>query len=660
MRKVKQIILTLLLMFVVFSCSNDSPFSGTDNRLLSLKLMVNEQEYKGVVTADNTIEITVPVETDLNNAKVEYTISEQASILPNPEKITDWNNEQVFNVISYSGEKRTYIVRVIRLKGEATNDVVLTTDEEVRAFAEKNISRIRGNLIIGKESGADSIKNIDALTYLKKVDYRVIINPTYKGRDLSGLRNVTEVGELRINDNKFVQDLTLKSLQIVYEDLFIKTDTLREIHFPELVRINGNVRIEASRITGLDLPRLETVSGFSLKGDRLSMLRARKLENITGDLTFESLLSLARVDLPKLQQVTGNVTMKGLNTLGTLSLPVLKTVEGNFTLENSPAIVEFFIPSLERTRSFKISNNVKLSRMMVPKIEEADGDLMLSGCPFDNLNQVSVKVINGKLSLIRLTSLQDVKPFFKSLQKVADIDVNYLLMEGSLDISHLDFNGTLKIQNCSNLEHVKLPKELNEIAISGASNFSPPTITEISGLVKANKITYSTLRLETPRDFVIKELKEVANELSLNIGNVVNVSLPDLEIAPSIQIRDDNQGTLKSITIDKLTSTERIILNSTSLETLKAPLLKEITNILNINGGRGNSAMQDLNGLSSLESITSLTLYHLPSFKDYTFLKKSIDSGVMTEETWNKNVKLQNVAYTPTFQDLKEGQYVKP
>jgi len=155
-------------MFVVFSCSNDSPFSGTDNRLLSLKLMVNEQEYKGVVTADNTIEITVPVETDLNNAKVEYTISEQASILPNPEKITDWNNEQVFNVISYSGEKRTYIVRVIRLKGEATNDVVLTTDEEVRAFAEKNISRIRGNLIIGKESGADSIKNIDALTLLEE------------------------------------------------------------------------------------------------------------------------------------------------------------------------------------------------------------------------------------------------------------------------------------------------------------------------------------------------------------------------------------------------------------------------------------------------------------------------------------------------------------
>ena len=289
--------------------------------------------------------------------------------------------------------------------------MVLTTDEEVRAFAEKNISRIRGNLIIGKESGADSIKNIDALTYLKKVDYRVIINPTYKGRDLSGLRNVTEVGELRINDNKFVQDLTLKSLQIVYEDLFIKTDTLREIHFPELVRINGNVRIEASRITGLDLPRLETVSGFSLKGDRLSLLRAKKLEGITGDFTLENLPALTRIDLPKLQQVTGNVTMKGLNTLGTFSLPVLKTVEGNFTLENSPAIVEFFIPSLERTRSFKISNNVKLSRMMVPKIEEADGDFMLSGCPFDNLNQVSVKVINGKLSLIRLTSLQDVNRF---------------------------------------------------------------------------------------------------------------------------------------------------------------------------------------------------------------------------------------------------------
>ncbi len=660
MRKVKQIILTLLLTFTIFSCVNDSPFCGTDNRLLSLNLTVNEQEYKGVVTADNTIEITVPVETDLNNAKVEYTISEQATILPDPAKITDWNNEQVFNVVSYSGEKRTYIVRVIRLKGVTIDDVVLTTDEEVKAFAEKNIARIRGNLIIGKESGVDTISNIDALTYLKKVDYKVIINPTYKGRDLSGLRNVTEVGGIQINDNKFVRNLTLKSLQIVYEELFVKTDTLREIHFPKLEEVNGNVNIETNGITGLELPRLKTASGLLIKGNRFSILKAKSLETVKGNLTLENLPALSKIDLPKLQQVSGNVSMRALNTLGTLSFPALKTVKGSFALENSPGVVEFFIPSLERTGSFRIFNNVKLSRMMAPKLEEVDGDCMLSGCPFGSLDQVSVKAVNGKLSLTRLTSLQDVQPFFKSLQKVADIDMNYLLVEGSLDISHLDFNGTLKIQNCSNLEHVKLPKELKEVAISGAYNFTPPTVTEISGLVKANRVSYSTLRLAEPRDFVIKDLKEITNELNINIGNAVNVSLPDLETASNVQVRDDNQGSLQGITMDKLTSVGRVTLNSTSLETCKAPLLKEISNILDINGGRGNNAMQDLNGLSSLESITKLTLNNLSSFKDYSFLKKSIDSGVMTEETWKKNVKLQKVAYTPTFQDLKDGQYVKP
>lgn len=62
------------------------PFNGEDNRLLSFSLTTGGKEYKGGAVKNSEIIISLPVETDLNNAKVAYTLSENATILPEPEK----------------------------------------------------------------------------------------------------------------------------------------------------------------------------------------------------------------------------------------------------------------------------------------------------------------------------------------------------------------------------------------------------------------------------------------------------------------------------------------------------------------------------------------------------------------------------------------------
>ncbi|WP_148038917.1 hypothetical protein [Proteiniphilum sp. X52] len=663
MKNIYKTLSAILLAVTLFSCNDGSPFSGTDNRLLSLNLTVGGQEYPGVMVSGNTINITVPLELDLNNAKVDYSISEQARVVPDPAKITEWNNEQVFNVIAYNGEKRTYIVRIIRQKEETGNTVLLATDDDVKAFAEKGISRVGGNLVIGRETGTDSVSNIDALTYLTKVDYKIIVNPTYKGKDLSGLRNLAEVGGIHVKNNKFLKTITLKSLRTVYEDFVTNTDTLREIHLPELVKVIGNMDIQANDITGLDFPSLQQAGGFFVKGNKLSMLKVNNLKEVFGNFSLTHLPVLQRADFSKLQHVSGAFVATNLNTLGTFTLPLLEKVEGDFTMENSKGLAEFYLPMLEQTKSVRIYNNVKLARIMAPKLKLVDGDFMFYGCPVRNIDQVTVEAVNGTLTLSQLTSLQNVNPFFKSLKKVSNIELNFILVDGTLDLSHIDFSNNLMVQNCSNLEYLKLPEELNEIVVQGARNFRQKTVVQLSGLKKAKKIHYHTLTLDTPQDFTIKDLKEVTGELWISIGNITGISIPDMETVADLQFNDQGDKSLKTITMDNLlTISYKAILFSTTLQTFNAPKLKEITVLLAISSGSNeeNLAMQNLNGLPSLEHITEFSFRNLKAFSDYSFLKKSIEKGIMTEALWQKNVDLFNVGYKPDFQDLKEGRYVKP
>jgi hypothetical protein len=86
-------------------------------------------------------------------------------------------------VTSYNGKERTYHYSLSRTLIVGEGDVLLETAEDVEAFAARGISRIEGNLIIGKETGSvkeDSLLSFAALSGVKEVSGTVLINPTYK------------------------------------------------------------------------------------------------------------------------------------------------------------------------------------------------------------------------------------------------------------------------------------------------------------------------------------------------------------------------------------------------------------------------------------------------------------------------------------------------
>lgn len=665
MRKTYQILPAILLVLTFFSCNSESPFSGTDNRILSLNLIASGQEYKGVLTSENTIEIITPIELDLNNAKANYIISEQARILPDPAKINDWNNEQVFNVISYSGDKRTYIVHIIRQKEIASNDVLLATDAEVKAFAEKGISRVGGNLIIGRETGADSISNIDALTYLTKVDYEIIINPTYKGRDLSGLRNVSEVGGLRVNGNKFLKNITLKSLQTVYEDFIINSDTLREIALPTLTEVRGSVSIKTNNVTGIDFPKLKKTGSFSVKGNKQSSVKMKLLEEVSGNFTLDNLPALERVDVSKLQHIAGDLKITNLALLGTLTFPVLKTVDNNLTLENSPGIAEFYLPSLERAKGFRIYNNTKLSRIMAPKTKEVDGDFVLYGCPIKNIDQLAVETVNGMLGLSNLTSLQSIGSFFKSVKKAKKIELNFLLVSGALDLSGITFDD-LNLINCSNLTEIILPQELNSLELKGNHTFRQKTVPVIKGLKKVTDFSILDIVTKEVLDYQLPDLEAVENNFSIRLANVKSIIAPKLKSVKNqfsiplltnvYQYNHAGEVSVKSVVCPSLEATNLLYVDSPDLETIDFPKLTTLDQLRIVSNYpvNNNSKLKNLTGLKVLKQVRSIETRNLKEFTDYSFLKLAVENGSL------KEVKASLNKYNPTLDDLKAGKYIQP
>lgn len=665
MRNIYILLSTMLLAAGLFSCSKESPFSGTDNHLLALNLTVGEQEYKGVVTSDNKIHITVPLELDLNNAKVAYIISEQASILPMPEKVNDWNNDQVFNVISYNGDKRTYTVHILRQKETAQNDVVLATDADVKAFAEKGISRVNGNLIIGRETGGDSITGIDALTYLTKVDYNVVVNPTYKGQDLSGLRNVTEMGGLKVDGNKFLKKLTLKSLETVYEDMVVKSDLLTEINLPKLVEVRGRFDVQANGITSVELPELLKTKEFRVQGNKLSELNVKRLESIAGDFILDNLPSLSQVNLSKLQLVSGNFTFKSLGSLGTCSLPSLVTVGGNFSLQNCGNIAEFYLPMLAQTKSFNFSNNKKLTRVMVPEMKEVDGDFNLSGIPIKSLDQVSVKSVSGKVKLSDLTSLQSVKGFIENLSKAQSIELNYILAQEVLDLSHIPLED-ISISNCSNLAGITLPNEVNSFALQGTYSYKLEQIPVINGLHKVKDFSITNMVKKEVSSYTLEDLETVENNLTVRIANADQIKFPALkQVGGTFSIPcvtnmyfDDHQGDVSvgSVVCPLLETAHSLSIDSPDLQSVDFPKLTTLDGLKIVSNYpvNNNSKLINLSGFKAIKSVREVETSNLKVFSDYSFLRTVVENGSLEKFSARGNY------YNPTLSDLKAGKFIQP
>ena len=165
----------LLSLFFLGACDkNDEiiPEDADENFITSVVMTVDGKSYTADIT-DNTVTITVPYTVSLNNAEVEFKYTTSATIIPDPETVTDWDNERTFRVTSYNGDAREYTYKVVKSEIESDGDVELKTTEEVASFAATKTTVVKGNLIIGSDAEeAEKITDISALASLKEMCIR--------------------------------------------------------------------------------------------------------------------------------------------------------------------------------------------------------------------------------------------------------------------------------------------------------------------------------------------------------------------------------------------------------------------------------------------------------------------------------------------------------
>ena len=147
----------------------NNDFVGSDNYIISFKLVNGEQEWPASI-ADNNITVTVPAGADLSGAAVVLETCEHVAVSPDPASITDWEASRDFTAVSYNQTQRTYHYSLVRTEADTKGDFVMNTQASVDAFATMGIETIDGNLSVGTETSEDDpITNLDGLQSLKNV-----------------------------------------------------------------------------------------------------------------------------------------------------------------------------------------------------------------------------------------------------------------------------------------------------------------------------------------------------------------------------------------------------------------------------------------------------------------------------------------------------------
>lgn len=601
MRKVnywKTLLLVLCTGCIFAACSDDddeNPFTGVDNNFLSFSLESNENVWKATII-DNEITVTVPEGTLLDGAQASYTLSEQATVNPNPSSVTAWGEEQQFTVTSYNGTTRTYKYTVRYSAVSEIGTFILNSQADVDAFADHHVTVIEGSLSIATiENTEDPVINLNGLAKITEVMDDITIGQYYKGENLAGLANLEKVGSISMRDNSSLTEFALPNLLSIRGELFIANPTennITSIKCPQLTTILKQCYIQAPNLKSLNLNSLESIPG---KGD-----------NSNGDGTFSLYDS----------------------QLVSLDLPVLKQVGKEFILSVSskghPELTQINLPELTSCKEVYIRDADKLETISLPKLSTLSSFSISSCAKFSKLNETIAPFNLEKLSLSNCPSVTELDASQK--------DIN------SISITYVDNNFVLKGK-----------EEMGSYKFTG---YQLPKTEGIS--------TFASLTVTTPLTNVeIPGIKQVTGELSFQAtANVTleSVSMPDLETVGTFVSKDK----YTSVSFPKLTKvTEhleiRINKTITNLSHLNFKSLKSVE-FLYLYGSR-NASIKSLDGyFPALETLNRIQIYLFTGLYDFSPFKKFAD--VMTEDSqWNVTVSALGTVTLKQMQESETGDF---
>ncbi|WP_287711269.1 epidermal growth-factor receptor (EGFR) L domain protein [Bacteroides sp.] len=687
----------LLSLFFLGACDkNDEiiPEDADENFITSVVMTVDGKSYTADIT-DNTVMITVPYTVSLNNAEVEFKYTTSATIIPDPETVTDWDNERTFRVTSYNGDAREYAYKVVKSEIESDGDVELKTIEEVASFAATKTTVVKGNLIIGSDvEEAEKITDISALASLKEVTGNIIIRNSYNGADLTGLDNIASAGGLQIGSVEAPSKATelhmisMKALETLSGDISVYNDQVTYVLFEKLATIGGSVMFNAPSLQSFEFPVLTSVdkdlniqglNGENKAAGTISSLELSELTSVGGVLSVNNLAKLTSINLLKLKE-TGGLDFHTVPVmLETINLPEIETVNGSIIMEANmeapPA--GSFVPQ---------RNDVLLAFGGMDKLTTVKGQIKIKN--FTALKQLPDWSKITTLGSITLDYLEDLSGTltlpnarFETFGETApqiEIISKMLLnkIETAEDLSNVDF----VVKQIQNFKFPEITfKSINNFTCTPTTNntdYTIPTIQHVYGNLHVTSTTtdckakfpdleivdgYGYIQIITGGTVEMPALKEVGGQFYMS-GLFKGCDLPLLSkvcCSASPVYYEEGEGSLaitlqnKSLDLPELLHVGGEGLFVDDATGITCNKLQTIDGTLQIK--YATSLSQETLSMETLETLHGVFFNGLTKFTDYTFFGKFIENGMITEENWS----VAKCGYNPDFQNMKDKKYTQ-
>ena len=688
----------LLSLFFLGACDkNDEivPEDADENFITSVVMTVDGKSYTADI-ADNTVTITVPYTVSLNNAEVEFKYTTSATIIPDPETVTDWNNERTFRVTSYNGNAREYAYKVVKSEIESDGDVELKTTEEVASFAESKTTVVKGNLIIGSDAEkAEKITDISALASLKEVTGNIVIRNSYNGADLTGLDNIVSAGGLQLGSVDVASKATelhmisMKALETLSGDISVYNDQVTYVLFEKLATIEGSVMFNAPSLQSFGFPVLTTVGqDLNIQGlneenkaaGTIATLELPELTSVGGVLAVNNLAKLTSMNFLKLKE-TGGLNFHTVPVmLETINLPEIETVNGSIIMEanmEAPPTGSFVPQRNDVLLAFggmdklttvkgqiKIKNFTALKQLpdwskittlgsiTLDYLEDVNGTLMLPNARFETFGETAPQIeIISKMLLTKIETAEDlsnVNFVVKQIQNFVFPEINFK------SINDFTYTPTSVKDNpviIPTIQHVHGNLEMEGNITN--QNVEFPDLEIIDGYGYIQKFETGSVTMSA--------LKEVGGQFYIS-GYPNGCDLPLLSkvcCSASPVYYEEGEGSLaitlqgKSLVLPELLHVggEGLFVNRAT--GITCDKLQTIDGALQIKSA--TSLSQETFSMKKLETLHGVVFDGLTKFTDYTFFGKFIENGMITEENWS----VTKCGYNPDFQDMKDKKYTQ-
>lgn len=627
MKKIQYYLSALLLLGCIglWGCSDDdSDFEGSDAYFVAFSLKLGETSYPALIE-EGIIRVEVPLGTDLTEAEVEYSLSENAQVSPDPSTISDWYSDQLFRVEAYNGSFQSFVYQLRELDSSLQKDVVLDTQAKLDAFAQSGVNRILGNLIIGANSTdeAHQIYHLNGLNDLKEVSFNLVIHKSYQGDQLDGLSKLEKAGGIYIGsqaEEEVFGEPKERQLAVVLPqlqelgNLVVRSNNVRQLALPELEEV-GSIYIQSQYLEELDLNRLHSCHGdLSLNGSQVTSdgsygnplnedsanssllsIAFPALQRVEGDFNLVYFWQTNALKLPKLQHVGGRLSFNTLKNIAKIELPALVAVSKELQLKGNDAMSKLALPALQQAYSIHIASlnawSINLKELALPALQTVEQDFVLQFASTEAFELPALQKVGGKLEFIEmqfiehlalpqlqaagqlvlrsLNLLEDLQ--LKELRALEELNFTELNSLSQLDLSQLQQIEKMSLLTLQQLEELKLPAQLEgELSLTALQALQT---LDLSAIPQLSKLSINNCRSLS----LLQGPAQISEEFKLNNLGEQALKLRGTQQAKKYAI---SMGSARALQIEDLKTVASLSLHG--LKELHTLVVSELTQATNL------------------------------------------------------------------------------